>query len=399
MTDTYRCTVCSETGKLTNILREAADEDALIRSFTGTGTMLVSCEKVRAGGVIRRKMRIRKETVLAFTESIAALLKAGLPLQESLQICAGINAHTRTEQLCRSLLKVISEGEPLYTALEQHAPAFSPLYISLVRLGESVGSVEQVFGRLSLYLRNRKETGQKLLQALVYPVTVCVTAVAVCACIVLFVFPRLQAVFEVFAAGNSRLASSLQQVYRTLEAGTVLVLITAVLVCSAVAVYHCSESFAAKTDRFLLGIPVAGTCLKTLYMNDFSFAMELLCSSGVTVVHALEQAGNVVGNRAFRESIANVRTAVLRGEPLSAAFRNEKIFPAYIVAWTGIGETTGSVSGIFRQIHTYFEQETAHIVGNVMAGAEPAFILAAGILLFVLVGQFVLPVFSMMGAL
>lgn len=399
MMKSYRCRVSNENGKKETIIHEAVSEEALVRYFSGTMLTLISYKEISSARRIVRRVRVSGAVVMRFTESMAALLRAGLSVQESLQVCMKIDKSEKNKLLCTELLTALMKGERLHSALELFSSSFPPLYISLVRIGEAAGSITDVFTRLATYLAIKKETRQKITQALVYPMAVLVTAVCVIACIVLFVFPRLEAVFNVFAENSIQVASSVDSMYRSL----VTVAITAVTLFFAViltVLLHRLSECARKTiDALFLRLPFFSQYIKTTCTSDFSFSMELLCSSGVPLVQALEQSAHVARNVAYREAVLHAGRDVAQGKMLSESFEKQRVFPDYVVTWIGIGESTGAVQTVFSQLHRYYEKESARIIGNITVSAEPAFILLTGILLFILVGQFVLPVFSLLGAL
>ncbi len=395
----YRCVVSSETGKKSQIIKNACDENELLRSFAGSNMILISYRQMDDMGKVNIKTRINEENVLMFTENMASLLSSGLAVQESLSVCADITKKTATEKLCVELSRIVAGGEAFYSALSLFSPSFSALYVSMVKIGEATGSVEKVFQRLAVYLERKKQMRRKIMQTLLYPVMVCVTACAVCVFIVLYVFPRIQDVFEVFAAGDAQINGQVQGIYESLYSALIAcVCIAAASVCVVLCCKY-NETAAKIFDRLLLHLPLAGNIVKAFNTNDFAFAMELLSSSGIPTVQALERASEVVRNSAFREGVRTVIGEVSCGKSLSHSCERSGVFPAYVVSWLNIGERTGKVEQVFAQIHRYYEQENTHLMGSMLAAAEPAFILAAGILLLILVSRFVLPVFSLLAGM
>lgn len=396
MTQRYRCTVWEKDGRKTVIERSALNEEELIRSFASGAQTLISYKEIKSSH--KNSGHVSKTTILSFTENISALLQSGLSVQESISVCARIADKTAVSRMCNNISLSLSEGKPLHESLAMHG-VFPSLYIPLVRIGELTGSVPQVFARLSVYLNTKKELFRKLTAALVYPITVCVTALLVVLCMILFVFPKFSAVFEVFSAESPELAKRMESISLSVSVLATVCIFLASIVFVCVILRKLSEQFAKKIDRLLLTVPLVSKYIKTTETNDFSFAMELLCSSGVGLVSALEQSALVARNKAFKEAVLSVAEDVRNGNDVSESMKKHKEFPAYIVTWLGIGEATGSVQKSFAQIRSYYEKELSSIFSTLAAGAEPAFILAAGIIIFILVGQFVLPIFSMLGEL
>ena len=138
--------------------------------------------------------------VLEFTEIMASLLKSGLPIQETIALCAAISTSPKTAMLCGSILSELRNGMPLHEALKTHS-AFHSLFISLVRLGEQTGSVAPVFSRMSMYLRNEKKLRGKLSSVVWYPMLVLAVALLGSALIIVFILPRMAEIFMAFNSG------------------------------------------------------------------------------------------------------------------------------------------------------------------------------------------------------
>jgi type II secretory pathway component PulF len=396
----YRCHVCSESGERNERVISAEDEETLLRHFRGTGFILLEYAEIAAAGYTI-KNRITSAMVLSFTESMAALLSSGLSIQDALSICGDVSVKRQIRRLCAELRQAIVNGERFHQALSLFSPSFSPLYISLVRIGETTGSVERVFNKLTQYLRRQKEVKRKIIQAMAYPVTVCLTTVAVSFFIVIFVLPKMKIILEMFSTdiSLSGVESGFNSITATITVMIASVMFLAALIVSFVKLRRRVPSLARRVDGVLLHIPLLGPLLKIFSAGDFAFSMDLLCSSGVTFMNALRQSAEVIVNRAFRHAVEAIAREIADGGSITRAFGRYNVFPDYVVSWVSIGERTGSVERIFSQIHAYFNSETENIISSVVIAAEPLFILLAGSMVVFMVWKFVLPVFSLIGGL
>jgi type II secretory pathway component PulF len=362
--------------------------------------------------------RIHQDLVIAFTESLSALLAAGLPLQDALSVCSDISGKKQIASLCTQLKKVIMEGRRFHTALALFSPSFSSLYINLVKIGESTGSISKVFDRLTRYLKRNRDVKQKIMEALAYPITVCVTALAIAIFILIFVFPRIKTVTDIFrsdvpypdkTASGLLLAtadSSSAPQYLLIAGGLIILSLAAFLALQFLFPFFShTPSFSSfknskiMISRAILHIPFVGSAVKTFCTSDFAFSMEILCSAGIPFMHAMEQSSQVISNAAFKEALINAAHSISQGISITASFKMQKIFPEYITSWIGIGESTGSVEQVFSQIHSYFEHESSLVISNTLAASQPIFILIAGLIVIALIWQLVLPIFTLIGGL
>jgi type II secretory pathway component PulF len=342
-----------------------------------------------------------REVELLFTESMGALLSAGLSIQDAVSVCSQINGDKNMANLCAELKESVLGGESFHKSLSHCAIAFSPLYISLVKIGEATGSAQKVFQKLSGYLKQKKEIRQKIIQALAYPVTVCVTAVAIGFFIILFVMPRLSTVFEVFQTNDGEQSSmnNLTSISNNLYYIVAVFFFIAAIITVCIKLKKSSRTFSMFVDSVLLKVPALGNVIKSFCVSDFAFSMEMLCVSGISLINAIDQSKDVVSNIAFRNEIGEISEDITNGFQITQAFKRHPVFPDYVTSWIGIGERTGSVEKVFSQIHSYYEHESTELVTSLVSILEPAFILLAGSFIILLVWRFVLPVFSLIGGL
>jgi type II secretory pathway component PulF len=154
---------------------------------------------------------------------------------------------------------------------------------------------------------------------------------------------------------------------------------------------------AIRIDRFLLAVPLVSTFLGQREMLNFTFAIEALTAAGVSVEEALAEGAGVMTNLASRE-VRAIRERLLRGERLSEVFAASELFPERIARWMAIGERVGHVEKVFGQLRAYYQREVDKWIDRLMALIEPALIAGLGILIIAFVAFFILPVFSLSGA-
>jgi type II secretory pathway component PulF len=396
----YRCTLVDQAGKKSTLTKEASSPQELIVSFNSTEHTLVRYTPVDHYAITSFKKNFKQNVILEFTEIMASLLKSGLTIQDAIALSVSIAANPKTVWLCKNILQALKNGLPLNEALSMHSPSFSPLYQSLVRLGEKTGSVASVFHRMSVYLRNEQKIRNKIGNVIWYPILVLSIAVIGCTCIIVFLLPRMAEIYTAFnPSGIGGASFEMAKIYRSLWISlSVWVLIVAGTGITLFA-RRTSERFAFITDYALLRMPVLGNFIKSIQTMDFSFAMEMLTGAGITVHSALQETAGVIRNRSYRKSIQEVHDLLVRGELLSKSFAAYKDFPPYIATWIAIGERTGAVEAVFTQIREYFQADVDTMSERLMGMLEPLLIVIVGIILIIMIIQFILPIFSLYGRL
>jgi len=396
----YRCTIVTPVGKKTTLVKEAADDHTLIASFNNVDHTLIKFTSIADTAIARSKKNYNRGIVLEFTEMMTPLLKSGLTVQDAIALCASIAVDHKTAWLSKSLLRAVQSGLPLHEALKMHSPSFSSLYQSLVRLGEQTGSVAAIFQRMGVYLRNEKKIRGKIGNVIWYPLLVLCAAVAGSVAIIAFVLPHMGEIFSAFNAGTDQdTIMELARVYRSVWISTIIFILIAAAGIGSALFRRYSTRFAYMLDYMLLKMPLFGGFVKAIQTMDFAFAMEMLTSAGINVHTALHETAATVRNRAYSRALADVYAMLLKGEQLSKAFGLYKEFPPYISTWIAVGERTGAVGPVFTQIREYFQEDVERISERLMNLLEPCLILTVGIIVLIMVLQFVLPLFSLYGRL
>ena len=395
----YKCVVVSSVGKKTEIIKEVSSEDELVSSFGTQESFLVSFDLIDKKEIYNTRKHFSHEVVSAFTDIMSSLLNAGLNLQSSLELCGAITSNPKVKKLSMSLMQGMQRGDSFYSVLKIYSSSFSPLYRALVKLGEQTGSVGKVFERMSSYLQSSKTVRDKIINALMYPCIVLFAALIGCFGIVLYVLPRMRDIFLAFDSGSGSSSGNIEieNIYNSLWIFLAAFVMFALCVAAIFVLYKVSERFALLFDDFILKVPGIGSFISSIQTLNFAFAMEMLTSSGITVSRALHESVMVSTNRKFKRSITVINEELMRGGALSEAFLKCKEFPSYVGTWIAVGERTGNVSQIFSQIRTYFQNTINNSTQKIMNMIEPMLILVIGIIIFILVIQFVLPVFALYG--
>jgi len=396
----YKCTIINAAGKKSTVIKEALDEHDAAASFNGTDQTLIKYKQIEDSAINLSKKNYNRDVILEFTEIMSSLLKAGLTVQDSVSLCASVASDPKTILLCKSIHRALQSGLPLHEVLKTHSPSFSSLYQSLVRLGEKTGSVASVFKRMSSFLRNEKKIRGKIGNVILYPSLVLFAALTGSAVIIIFLMPKMMDVYTAFRPDSTEEAiKELNSLYLSVWSAVIFFIFIASAVITAVFLYKKSQRFSYLMDYAFLRMPIFGNFFKAMQTMDFSFAMEMLSAAGINIHNALGETAAVAKNRAYSKAIRQVYQMLSKGERLSCAFASFKEFPPYIPTWIAVGERTGDVASVFTQIRDYYQEDVERMTDKLMGLLEPCLILVVGIIVIILILQFVLPLFSLYGRL
>lgn len=395
----YRCVTADCSGREQVLFRTGASTEEIARGFSTGEHFLLSIEPLPERSPGGGRTGVSPALVREFTDMTALLMESGMGLREALQVIAQISG-TKLQALVRDFLREIDKGDSFSDVLDRRSGSFSPLYRGMIRIGESVGSLETVFPRLAAYLTDRKAFKDRVAGALSYPVLVLTAALLGSAGVAFFLLPRLQDLFRELGGPG---ASEIHR--RVLFASTLfrgLSLASALAAASGVAAWTMRRRggpAARSLDRLILSLPLIGRFVQDWETLNFAFAMEILVKGGVSLEAALAQAARASGNAAFRHAVLAAREDLIKGDSLSAALGSRKELPPYIARWIAVGERSGQTDRVFAQVRRYFQAEMDRGTSRFTTTLEPLLIVLVGSIVLFLVVSFVLPLFSLYGSL
>lgn len=340
-----------------------------------------------------------KINIILFTQTMHSLLKSTLTLQDALKITSEISATKNDKLFCLHLLKEVNEGKKLSNVLKEYKGLFSSLYIALIKIGEETGTLSEVFEKLNEYLRNKKSMNQKIKQSLAYPLFVLFMTLAVIMLIIFFVFPRLNEIFEAFAQSSGDLQQKVESVKSNLYISSIVFIFVGFFIIFCIIIHKINNKAAFIIDNIILKIPFIKNFITVLQMQDFAFAMKLLILTHFPLVQSLSYASSVLTNRKLQQSVLNVCKDIVSGKAVGESFERQSIFPDYFIVWVKIAEKNGDTENVFSQISEYYSNESEGIASSVTTFAEPVLTLITGLIIILLMGQIIIPVFNMLGAL
>ncbi len=390
----YHGRALTASGEEVSFTQEAASRDELASALRDRGLIAVRIA-ARAGRERGMGRQIPRRAVIDLTDTLSLLLTSGLSLKDALAITLTIFRAGPVHRAASTLLDRIRKGSSLFQALESYELSFPPIYRGLVRIGEKIGSLENVFARLSAYLKETRRFRERMVNALLYPGLILVFALIGVGLLGFFIIPKIEEIYARVGLGAPQEMAArmvlLKRMFWVIGAGISAAAAAAVGLRLA---YRRLPRFAALWDRSRLEIPLLGRMGLYRDLLTFLFAMETLTESGYPVEDALDEAAAALSNRALRASIREIEARVRRGVMLSQAFREHPVFPERIGQWMLIGERSGQVETVFRQLRFYYQEEVDKWSTRLMVLAEPVFMILVGVVIVAFVFVFVLPIFS-----
>lgn len=354
------------------------------------------------GGLLAREVnlrglfeRVKPADVAVLTRQFGTLLKAGVPMSEALQALIAQQDSTRLRVIMSTVREKVREGFSVADALKEHPSAFSDLYVNMVRVGEASGTLDIVLARLADFLEASLRLRSKVTAALIYPVLmVCVAAVIV-AIMMLFVIPRVTEMFEDMGT-RLPLVTQVLIFISSAFANTWFVLIP---LAAAGAVWFRRWIRTPKGrqwyDSKRLRLPIFGPVIRLVAVARFARTLSTLLSSGVPVLTALDIVKTIVNNVVLAASIEDAKVAVREGQSLAGPLQRSGQFPAMMTHMIAIGEQTGQIEEMLRNVADAYDAEVDNRVTTLTAILEPVMIVGMGMMVTFLVFAILMPMLQM----
>jgi len=398
-------------GELMQGVLEAADSGAVADQLFGTGVtpveIVATTRKVTSGslssngGVAQtwwerlREKPVRSMDVQLFSRQMHTLLKSGVPIMRGLGGLQESATSPAFGRVIKDLRESLDSGRELSAAMRRHPEAFSTFYLSMVRVGEMTGRLEEVFLRLFDHLEFDRDMKDRVKAALRYPSFVIIAMVLAMVVVNIFVIPAFAKVFE-------SLHTELPLMTRILMATSRFTLdYWPLLLALAIGGFFGFRAWVGSVkgrydwDRYKLRLPIAGKIIHKSTMSRFARSFSLSMRSGVPVVQALTVVSQTADNAYLGARIEQMRDGVERGESILRTSTAANVFTPIVLQMIAVGEETGSLDDLMDEIALMYEREVDYELKTLSAQIEPILIVFLGVMVLIMALGIFLPIWDL----
>jgi MSHA biogenesis protein MshG len=354
-------------------------------------------ESADAGELWRRLGGGKPKTsdLIMFSRQMYTITKSGIPLLRGLK---GLAESTHNIVLRRTLEDIIAgleSGRDLASSIGRHPDVFSTLYVSIVRVGESTGTLENSFLRLCEYLAQDQDVQDKVRSALRYPMIVMAAIAVAIGVITVFVIPNFAPLFKVLGDDIPMPTKIIMGVSTFTQNYWWLVLGLMAGAFVWAKQYTSTELGRYKWHRAKLRIPVVGKLTHEAILSRISRSLAISLAAGMPMIQTLNVIARSAGNDYMAERVMRLRDAVERGDPLSRAAATVGMFPPLVLQMMAVGEETGDLSELLDEVADFYEREVDYTLKNLSAMIEPIMVVAVGVAVLILALGVFLPMWNM----
>jgi MSHA biogenesis protein MshG len=382
---------------------EAADAGAVADQLTSTGVTPVDIHaaavhiEARAPEWLKKALApgVSLVDLMLFSRQMYTLLKAGVPILRALGGLEESATNPTLRVVIADLRASLDAGRELSTAMRRHPHVFSNFYVSVVRVGEATGQLDESFDRLFSYLDFERDVRERIKTAMRYP-TIVVAAIAIAVAIVNFaVIPAFAKIFQASKVQLPLLTRILVATSDFFVAYWPFMLGAFALGVLGFMAYIGTPRGRFAWDRVKLRIPVAGRIVFKATLARFARALAISTRAGVPIVQGLTVVAGVVDNAYMARQVEQMREGVERGETVARTAASTGIFNSVVLQMIAVGEETGELDTLLGEVADMFEREVDYEIKTLAANIEPIITVALGVLVLLLALGVFLPIWEM----
>lgn len=395
----FRCRLGTPDGQLVDGIYAAESEAQLRREFEEKGLLLLS---VRPAGLLAnlvpslaRRRRVSTRIFLEFCQELATLLKAGMPLAQSLDLLRRDIPDAAFKPIVDNVYERVKAGAQLSDAFDEHGELVPRMFTASLVAGERSGNLETVIRRYVAYARLIASVRRRTLSALLYPAVLLALAVVVIGIIVLRLVPAFTTFYGSFQAELPLMTRLIIGLSNLVQTYLPFIAVTIIGIGAAVWTMLKRPAERKRLDHAILGLPLVGPIARKFATSQMARTLATLLSGGIPLVQALDVASRSVGNRYVAGELKAVAERVREGQGLSATMRDRGVFPDVAVKMTEVGESTGSLQDMLNSLADFYDEDLETSLQRFVTLVEPALLIMLGIVIAALLLALYLPLFQL----
>jgi type IV pilus assembly protein PilC len=396
----YRCRLGTPTGQIVEEIHVSESEARLRHDLEQRGFCVLGVQARGLAGrftlpTLAKRKRVPTREFLVFNQELATLLKAGMPLVQSLDILRGRVEHPIFRGVLDDVYDRVRGGSALSDAFGQHGDLFPGAYVASLLAGEKSGSLDGVLRRFVAYMKVIGNVKRRTLSALIYPAVLVALSLVVVSIIVVKVVPEFAAFYDSFG-GQLPLVTRIIVRGSTLVREQILLLLgLAALVVAAVWSWGRKPAQRAYLDRVILRVPWVGSTVRRFMTSQVSRTLATLLGGGLPLVDSIEIAARSTTNRYMAAELRAVGQRVREGEGFAAALSARGVYPDVFVKMAEVGESTGALQEMLSSLADFYDEEIETELGRFVTMVEPALLIIMGVVIASLLLALYMPLFQL----
>ncbi len=398
-------------GRTVNGVQNAESPKALRALLRKDGVVVTDCNESKGGkksasagkglskevsfGDMFGSSGVKKVEVGQFTRQVATLLKAGIPLAETLAATFDQVDNVRLKSVIGQVKTEVNEGSALADSLAKHPKIFDDLFVSMTRAGEVSGNLDTVLSRLADFMESGEELKSKVKSAMVYPIIMLIVGVGIMAVLMIAVIPNIT---EIFASQNEALPWNTELLIWSAdvvgEFWWLLIIVFGGMIYGF-RKWSRSEEGQPIWHAFLLKVPLFGPLIRQIAVSRFARTLGTMLASGVTMLRAIDVSKETLGNVVLQDIVDDAKEAIAQGESIAVTLKKSGQFPSMMTHMIAVGERSGQLENMLFRVADTFDREAEHKLDRLTSMLEPLMLVGMGIGVGFVVFSILMPIMDM----
>jgi type IV pilus assembly protein PilC len=339
--------------------------------------------------------RVKASELAVATRQLSTMISSGMTILRALTVLEEQSDNSLLKETLANVRGDVEAGMMLSDAIERHPKVFNPLFVSMVRAGETGGVLEESLMRTADQLEKDASLRRQVRGAMIYPAMVITFATIVLLALVAFLIPVFEGVFKQFGGHLPALTEVMVKFSHLVNDQWYILVLFVVITSTSFIYFKKSKWGRPRWDAFRLRVPMKiGDVVQKVAIARWSRTFASLVSAGVPIMQAIEITGKTAGNAVIERSMADVIANVKNGGTISEPLSHAKVFPPMVAHMVGVGEETGALDTMLAKVADFYEDEVAAAIKALTSILEPAMIILVGGIVGVIVISMYLPLFD-----
>jgi type IV pilus assembly protein PilC len=399
----FRCRLASPNGEIVEGVYTAENEARLRHELEEKGLFVLSLQPKNAiaGFALHLPQRqaVNTREFLVFNQELATLLKAGMPLVQSLDLLKRRVQSPVFRHVLDDVHERVRSGTALSDAFGAHGNLFPSVYTASLLAGERSGNLDAVLRRYVEYTKVIATVKRKTVSALVYPAILITLAIGLVSLIVLKVVPAFADFYKSFGADLPLVTKIILRISDIARNDFLFIIAGTVIAVAAVVAWIRQPGQQARFDHLILGLPMLGQVAKKFATSQMARTLATLLGGGLPLVNALDIASKSVGNQYMASQLTIVSARVREGESFARALEARKVFPEVAVKMAEVGESTGALQEMLNTVADFYDEEISTTMERFITLVEPVMLVFMGAVIAGLLLALYMPLFQLSSVL
>jgi len=394
---TYKYAVRDKTGKIVKGKLSGDTKDAVQSKLTQMGYIILELDQqsgLASLNEVTFGTGVKPKDISIFARQFSTMINAGLSLTKCLSILGGQTESAGLKKIIVQISKDIEAGQSLSDALGKHPKVFPPIFVNMVRAGETGGVLDEVLERLADHFEAELALKGKIKSAMTYPIAMGGLVMIVLAAMMIFVVPTFEKMF-------SDMGGELPFITQLLVDASHFVvgiggILAAVTIAGLIFLFKWWSGGPGKRiwDGAKLNMPVFGSMIRKIALAKFTRTFGTLVSAGVPILSALDIVADTAGNQVVADAVRHARSAIKEGETIAKPLSESKVFPSMLVQMIAVGEETGALDTMLNKIADFYDEEVSTATDGLTSLIEPLMMASLGVIVGGMVIALYLPMFQ-----